>query len=89
MVLRHGRAPLWTIGLSLLAFILWHPLNATVNLVEARDLFFDWRFLTVATGLGAVATYLAIRTRSLWPPVLFHWLAVVGWTAFLGAPNFF
>lgn len=89
MVLRYRRAPLWAIGLSLLAFILWHPLNAAVNLVEARELFFDWRFLTVATGLGAVATYLAIRTRSLWPPVLFHWLAVVGWTAFLGAPNFF
>ena len=81
--------PAWAIVLSLLLFILWHPFNASVYLIDARDLFFDWRFLTVAAGLGAVATWLAVRTRSLWPPVIFHWLAVTAWKAYLGAPDFF
>lgn len=88
-VVRQGRAPGWAIGLSLVLFVLWHPLNAAVYLTEARNLFFDWRFLSVAAGLGAGATWLALRSRSLWPPVIFHWLAVTGWMAFLGAPDFF
>jgi len=76
------------VALSLAAFVLWHPLNGAFLLTEARDWFFDWRFLVIAAGFGAVASWLAFRTRSLWPPIVFHWLAVVGWKAFLGAPAF-
>ncbi|MEM6411865.1 MAG: CPBP family glutamic-type intramembrane protease [Pseudomonadota bacterium] len=86
---KRKHAPLWAIIISLSAFVAWHPVNATVYLKEAQMLFFDWRFLTVAAGLGAVATWLALHTRSIWPPILFHWLAVCGWIAFLGAPDFF
>ena len=74
--------------LSLALFILWHPLNACLLLTEARPVFLDWRFLTLAALLGACASALALTTRSLWPPVLFHWFAVIGWKAFLGAPAF-
>jgi len=74
--------------LSLALFILWHPLNACFLLTEARPVFLDWRFLTLATLLGVCASALALTTRSLWPPILFHWFAVIGWKAFLGAPTF-
>ncbi|MEM1391446.1 MAG: CPBP family glutamic-type intramembrane protease [Pseudomonadota bacterium] len=74
--------------LSLALFILWHPLNAWLLLTDTRPVFLDWRFLTLAALLGVCATTLALRTRSLWPPILFHWLAVVSWKAFLGAPAF-
>ena len=89
LAMTRGRAPAWAIALSLLLFILWHPFNATVYLIEAQDLFFDWRFLAVAAGIGVVATWLALRAQSLWPAIIFHWLAVTGWKAFLGAPQFF
>lgn len=86
---KRGKAPIWAIAISLAAFIAWHPLNAMFYLTEAQNLFYNWRFLTVAAALGAVATILALRTRSIWPPVLFHWIAVYGWMAWLGAPDFF
>lgn len=85
---RRGSERLWLAsGVSLLLFVLWHPFNATFMLTDAQEVFFDWRFLAIATGLGAAATALALRTRTLWPPILFHWLAVLGWKAFLGAPT--
>ena len=76
-----------TLG-SLALFLIWHPLNGTFVLTAAEDLFTDWRFLMVAFWLGVVASALAIRTHSLWPPIVFHWLAVVGWKAFFGGPAF-
>ena len=75
-------------GLSLTLFVIWHLVNASLFLPAARETFFDWRFLTLATALGLVATWLALRARSLWPPIIFHWLIVVGWKAFLGGPEF-
>ncbi|MEL7485702.1 MAG: CPBP family glutamic-type intramembrane protease [Pseudomonadota bacterium] len=73
---------------SLVAFVLWHPLNATFLLTVARELFFDWRFLVIAAALGTSATLIALRTRTIWTAVVFHWLAVVAWKAFLGGPKF-
>ena len=74
--------------LSLTLFVVWHPINGMFLVTEARDIFSDWRFLTLATLLGMMATWLAVRTRSIWPPVVFHWLVVVGWKAFFGGPQF-
>ncbi|MEM6652021.1 MAG: CPBP family glutamic-type intramembrane protease [Pseudomonadota bacterium] len=85
---RKESVPVWLIVVSLSLFIVWHPANTYVFMPEARDLFSDWRFLTVAGALGCAATLLALRTRSLWPPIVFHWLVVVGWKALFGAPDF-
>ena len=85
----HGSSELpLAAALSLLLFVLWHPFNAALFLTDAREVFSDWRFLTAATMLGVVATWLALRTRSLWPPIVFHWIVVVGWKALLGGPAF-
>lgn len=83
-----SRKLLYVVAISFLLFILWHPLNGIFLMTQARDLFTDWRFLLMAGWLGLVATHLAIKTRSIWPPVIFHWLVVVGWKVFLGGPNF-
>lgn len=77
-------------ALALLAlFVAWHPFNAAFILTEARDVFFDWRFLLVATLLGLVASILTVKTRSLWPAIVFHWSTVLGWKLFLGGPDLF
>ncbi|MEO1303414.1 MAG: CPBP family glutamic-type intramembrane protease [Pseudomonadota bacterium] len=85
---RRGRVPNWAIIVSLIVFVVWHPANTYLFMPEARALFSDWRFLTVAGTLGAVATALTLTTRSLWPPIVFHWLVVLGWKTLLGAPDF-
>ena len=84
---RDSRHTLVASGAMLVAFILWHPLNASFLMVEARELFFDWRFLTIAAGLGVATTLLTLRAGKLWPAIALHWGAVVGWKAFLGGPT--
>ncbi len=74
---------------SLALFAIWHPLNASIILTEAQDLFFDWRFLVVAFFLGIATTITAIKTRSVWPGVAIHWVAVMLWKALLDGPTFF
>ncbi|MCR9079044.1 MAG: CPBP family glutamic-type intramembrane protease [Hyphomonadaceae bacterium] len=76
------------IAVSLAAFVAWHPINAHTFMPQAADVFLDFRFLFIAALLGIATTFLALRTRSLWPPILLHWFAVIGWKACLGAPGF-
>ncbi|MEO1659401.1 MAG: CPBP family glutamic-type intramembrane protease [Pseudomonadota bacterium] len=85
---RNGHAPLWAMALSLIAFIAWHPINTVMFMPQAADTFRDWRFLTLAALIGVATTLMTLRSRSLWPAVLFHWGVVVAWKALLGAPGF-
>jgi uncharacterized protein len=75
------------IALALLVFLLWHPLNAFLFFPSVVPLFCGWRFLTVTALLGLACTALWRRTRSLWPAIILHWLVVVVWKTFLGAPR--
>jgi len=83
-----SRKLLYVVAVSLPLFVLWHPFNGMFLMTEAQSLFTDWRFLVLAALLGLAATHLAVKTCSIWPPVLFHWLAIVGWKAFFGGPAF-
>jgi uncharacterized protein len=74
------------IGFGLAAFLLWHPLNAWLFFPNVLPLFSDWRFMLVTAILGAACIHLWRKTGSLWPPIAVHWLAVVIWKGFLGAP---
>lgn len=76
-------------AVALLAFVAWHPLNARLFFPEAVTLFDDGRFLLIVGLLGASCIWLWQRTRSLWPPILLHWLTVVLWKAFLEGPRLF
>jgi uncharacterized protein len=74
-------------ALALALFLAWHPINAWLFFPTVLPLFSDWRFLLVTACLGIACSYLWRTTKSLWPPIMLHWLAVVIWKAFLGAPR--
>ncbi|MGA1262711.1 MAG: type II CAAX prenyl endopeptidase Rce1 family protein [Prochlorothrix sp.] len=74
---------LWP-SLSLLLFILAHPLNALLFFPRRRPTFYNPTFLTLAGFLGLICTLAYLQSGSLWPPVFLHWLIVVVWLLLLG-----
>jgi len=79
----HPRAPVWSL-ISLSAFIAWHPIQVWLGLPAAQPLFLEPVFLVMAGALGLACTISRIRSNSLWPPVLIHWIAVLAWKALSG-----
>jgi uncharacterized protein len=73
--------------LSSLLFVAWHPFNALTINPGARDFFLDPWFLLITFLLGLSCSLGYIYTRSLWTPVLMHWLTVAVWVLFLGGRN--
>jgi predicted Abi (CAAX) family protease len=73
----------WSI-ISLVAFILYHPLNALTFYPNGKPTFWDWRFLTLAGLLGGVCTIAYLTTGSVWPAVLMHWIVVGIWIKLAG-----
>jgi predicted Abi (CAAX) family protease len=72
---------------SLLAFILWHPVQELLNLPFGRPEFLDPGFLGLVAALGTACTLSRIRSGSIWPAVVIHWGVVVVWRAlFAGQP---
>lgn len=69
---------------ALALFVAWHPLQFVLGAPWATAAFLDPRFLFLAALLGAACAMSYQRSRSLWPPVLIHWLAVVGWKVSTG-----
>lgn len=77
-------------GLSLAAFIVWHPVQVWLGLPSAQGMFLDPAFLAMAGVLGLVCTVLVHRSGSLWTAVFVHWVVVVVWKAgepFPGPPG--
>ncbi len=78
-------AGLWLWGcISLVLFIVYHPLNAMSFFPRGRKTFFNGVFLVLAALLGIVCSLAYIQSHSLWTAVVIHWLAVVIWLLFLG-----
>lgn len=73
--------------LSASLFTLWHPLNALTINPGAQTLFCDPYFLCIVFCLGIVCSLSYIFSRSLWVPIIIHWLTVVVWVIFLGGRN--
>ncbi|MBE9117561.1 CPBP family intramembrane metalloprotease [Lusitaniella coriacea LEGE 07157] len=69
---------------SLLLFIVYHPLNAITFFPDARTAFFNPIFLIFATLLGIICTVSYLYSGSLVIPVILHWLIVIVWLLFLG-----
>lgn len=69
---------------SLVAFVAAHPLSAWLFRPVAWALFTSPEFLTIAAFLGAASTAVYLISKSLWPPVLLHWTAVLTWITLLG-----
>jgi predicted Abi (CAAX) family protease len=73
---------------ALALFVAWHPVNGLFLKTEARQIFLDPVFLLLATLLGGCCTFLYLRTGSIWPSTLIHWLSLICWKAFLGGRIF-
>jgi predicted Abi (CAAX) family protease len=74
---------IWTV-LSLIAFLLYHPLNAVSFFPAGRKTFLDPAFLLLALILGIGCAIAYLHTGSVWIPTAIHWLAVVIWLLMLG-----
>jgi predicted Abi (CAAX) family protease len=72
---------------SSVVFMLWHPFNALTINPRARDIFLDPAFLLITFLLGLTSSLTYIFSRSLWTPVIIHWLTVLLWVYFLGGHN--
>lgn len=73
--------------ISLGVFIIYHPLNALTLYPAGKPTFWDWRFLTLTSLLGAVCSIAYYTTGSIWPPVIIHWIIVVGWVKVFGGKS--
>ncbi|MBD2680058.1 CPBP family intramembrane metalloprotease [Nostoc paludosum FACHB-159] len=74
---------LW-VTISLLLFILYHPLNAKTFFKAGLSTFFNLVFLSLAALLGITCTVAYALTGSLWVIVLIHWVVVVVWLIVFG-----
>ncbi|MEH1850131.1 MAG: CPBP family glutamic-type intramembrane protease [Nostoc sp.] len=73
----------WAI-VSLLLFVLYHPLNAKTFFKAGISTFDDPVFLVLAAFLGIICTAAYTLTGSLFVIVLIHWVVVVVWLIVFG-----
>ena len=78
------RGALFYAALSLMVYVLSHPVNALFFRPSARSVFTSPRFLVATTLLGVACTAATWTSGSLWPAILIHWLTVFMWLGFLG-----
>lgn len=84
----HGGKRIATyIVVSTVAFVLWHPLNALTINRTAATMFLNPSFLLIVAALGITCSISYVASRSLWTPIIIHWLTVVVWVVFLGGRN--
>ena len=76
-----GAPALLGAGISLLAFILWHPIQVWTGWFTGQAVFLDPGFLIIVAGLGLACTLSIHRSGGLWPAVAMHWIVVVVWKA--------
>lgn len=72
--------------LSVAAFVAWHPLQAVTIGPPWAALFLDPAFLCGVALLGVALVFLRLRSGSLWPSIILHWLVVAGWKFLFGGP---
>lgn len=82
---REGPKAKW-IALSVILFILWHPLQVVTFGPPWAGSFLDPWFLLVIAILGLALARMYATTRSLWPSIVTHWLVVWVWKAVFGGP---
>ncbi len=78
-----SRAPARAAALSLLAYIAAHPLLALF--IPAAEVFLMPQFLLLAALLGVACLVAYLRSGSVWPPALLHWLMVFAWLGLGGS----
>lgn len=76
-----------TVLVSTILFTIWHPFNAWLFNPSAQVYFYDLRFLCIVAALGVVCSVAYIATKSIWPPVVIHWLTIICWVFAFGGRN--
>jgi predicted Abi (CAAX) family protease len=71
-------------GISLAAFIVYHPLQGLTIYPAAMETFSNPVFLLLAGLLGIICTISYFYSGSLWSAVVIHWIVVVVWLLLLG-----
>jgi predicted Abi (CAAX) family protease len=69
---------------ALALYVVSHPANAMLFRPDVLHVFANPIYLLLAALLGIACTAAYFISKSLWPPVLIHWLAVLLWLWFLG-----
>lgn len=77
----------WSVAISTLVFVAWHPFNALLFNPTAIPLFLDPWFLVIVYAMGVTCGWAYVFSRSIWVPVIIHWAAVTVWVLFLGGRN--
>lgn len=77
----------WSVAISTLVFVAWHPFNALLFNPTAVPLFLDPWFLIIVCAMGVTCGWAYVVSRSIWVPVIIHWAAVTVWVLFLGGRN--
>lgn len=75
----------WVLGTAAV-FTAAHPVAGTFFVPHAREVFTNPAFLLIVFLLGVTCGTSYVITRSVWPPVIIHWLTVVAWKFLLGGP---
>ncbi len=70
--------------ISLVLFVIYHPLNAVSFFPRGANTFFDFVFLLLAALLGLICSITYLQSGSLWTAVVIHWVTVVVWLLLLG-----
>jgi len=87
-----GASGLGPVVLSAALFTLWHPLqllgcrwlvSGPCPLPWASIGFCFW-FLAACFALGLACARVVLKTRSIWPAVVLHWIVVVAWIGLFG-----
>ncbi len=84
---RGGRSIAFYTVLSSSLFVVWHPLNALTINHGAIEIFINPWFLVIVFLLGIVTSLSYISSKSIWVPILIHWITVFVWVVFLGGRN--
>jgi predicted Abi (CAAX) family protease len=86
MIIARDHPSRTSIIMSVVLFVLWHPLQAITIGPPWSRAFLDPIFLLCVAVLGTALARIYVATKSLWPAVVIHWLVVASWKLFLGGP---
>ena len=75
----------WVIG-STVIFTAAHPVAGLLFVPHVRELFCSPAFLAIVFLLGLTCGATYVVAKSIWPPVVIHWLTVLAWKLLLGGP---
>jgi predicted Abi (CAAX) family protease len=79
-----SRRPGLEVAVATALYTLWHVVEALTFLPAAASVFLRLDFLACCAVLGLGCAIMKLKTGSVWPAVILHWVLVVVWQTWLG-----